>query len=215
MIRRQMRYKLDDAIGNPGDWSYTWDLRDDVSFGTTCGFCGQKEQRLSYEIRRGEDTRWVCQRCVGRYAFGGVVAGESLTPHAAREHVHALSARLKQRSCQNIIRDAHAGSDDPALLEMAAYFDRNLQLSPRHAASLFVSLKEMDEAIDIRIFDIQARSKACHEEFGALDEAEKTLLWPALSPQQRRRIVSLGYAPRSVRPVRRQAEHRQPYLSYH
>lgn len=215
MIPRQMRYKLDDAIGKPSDWSYTWDLRDDVLFGTTCGFCGQQDQRISYEIQRGEDIRWVCQRCVGRYPFGGKINGESLPPDVAREHVHGLSARLKQRSCQSIIHDVHAGADDPALLEMATYFDRNLQLSPRHAACLFASLKAKEESIDTRIFDIQSRSKACHEEFDALEESEKTLLWPALSPQQRRRIIALGYAPRSAGPIQRQAADRPVYAGYH
>lgn len=102
---------------------------DDVTFGSNCGFCGQSEQRVTYEIMRDADRLWICQRCAGRYCLGGTLDGAVLDQETIRGQVHGLTARLKQRTCQDIVRKVSTGADDQALLEVALYFDRNLQLS--------------------------------------------------------------------------------------
>ena len=193
----RLRYRLDEAIGRPGDWSFSWSLADDVTFGTCCGFCGQPHQRVTYEIERGDERLWICQRCAGRYDLGGAVDGVQLDPQAVRAQLHGLTARLKQQTCREVIRQCLGETDDPALLEVALHFDRNLQLSPVHAACLFSVMTALPEPVDRLIFEIQTRSKAHQSEFGALDHAARSLVWPALTPQQQRRLTALGYAPRA------------------
>lgn len=192
------RYTLNEYVRDPKEWNFTWGLKDDVRLESCCDFCGQTQQRLTYQVARGEDTMWVCQRCVGRYPIGGEVDGQVLELRAARDHVHGLTARLKQRTCYDIIRQVQVLSSDPALEEVLVYFDRNLMLSPQRAALLFAAMPQLTERVDVRIFEIQTRSKAHQEEFGALDNEARLLVWPALSPQQWRRLASLGHAPSGV-----------------
>lgn len=195
MPHSRPRYTLSDCVGDPREWSYTWEIRDDVSFSSSCDFCGQGEQRHTYEVMREAARLWVCQRCVGRYEVTGVLEGEALALREARNHLHGLTARLKQRTCQDVIRTVQARSDNPALEEIAVYFDRNLQLSPERAALLFHALGASGLAIDPKIFEVQSRSAAHQDEFGALAQDDRIAVWAALSSQQKRRLDSLGYAP--------------------
>lgn len=195
MPMSRMRYTLSAVVGDPKDWSYTWALNDDVMLQGQCDFCGQNEQRLTYEVEREANRMWICQRCVGRYPVGGVVDGMKLGPRSARGQIHGLTARLKQQTCHDIIREVQAAVTDPALEEVLVYFDRNLQLSPQRAALLFAALPLLPRQIDRRIFEVQTRSIAHQDEFGALDEGQRANVWSALSSVQKRRLSSLGFAP--------------------
>lgn len=197
------RYTLNETVGDPCDWNFTWEVRDDVQLQSVCDFCGQDHQRLTYEVTREQHALWVCQRCVGRYPIGGSIDGEKLDLRSVRDQIHGLTARLKQRTCHEIIRQVQALSDDPALEESLVYFDRNLQLSPQRAATLFAEMPKLAEPVDIRIFEVQTRSNAHQEEFGAMTLEARAAVWPALSPQQRRRLTSLGHAPEPTSTRRR------------
>ena len=198
MSKPRTRYTLNEKVGDPKEWLYSWEIRDDVTLASTCDFCGQGEQRLTYEVTRGDETMWICQRCVGRYPVGGVLDGMMLDPVEARVQIHGLTARQKQKTCQEIIKKVQAAVPEPALSEIVVYFERNLQLSPMWAAVLFRDLPRIDEPVDVRIFEIQTRSVAHQDEFGALEEKDRLLVWPALSTIQKRRLASRGYAPASA-----------------
>jgi hypothetical protein len=189
------RYKLSERVGDPKAWSYTWEVQDDVRLESSCGFCGQGEQRLTYEVARGGERNWICQRCVGRYPIGGEIDGARLDIRSARIQIHGLTARLKQQTCQDAIKAAQQRITDTELEEVLVYFQRNLQLSPQRAAILFRALGALDEPVDVRIFEIQTRSIAHQDEYGALPDADRTAVWAALTPIQKRRMISLGYAP--------------------
>lgn len=202
MPMSRIRYTLNEAVGDPRTWSFTWTIEDDVTLSSRCGFCGQDHQRLTYEVRRRDETLWICQRCVGRYPVGGALDGAWLDMASVRAYVHGLTARQKQRTCHEAIRKAQAALPDLALGEIIVYFERNLQLSPQRAALLFAAMAQLDEPIDARIFEVQTRSIAHQAEFGSLDERHRALVWPALTPQQRRRLAALGHAPHAARRVR-------------
>lgn len=197
MPRPRARYSLRDTVGDPRDWFFTWQIKDDTTFASDCDFCGQDAIRLSYEVRHDttQGELWVCSRCVGRYPLGGQVDGAKLEPRAARSHAHELTVRLKQKTCHDIIRQVQSLFPTPAIDEAVVYFDRNLQLSPVHAAELFARLMDLESPVDVRVFDVQTRSISHQHEFGTLDCAHKRLVWPALSPLQRRRLTALGFAP--------------------
>lgn len=189
------RYTLCEHVGNPQDWTYTWQVNDDVTLGSSCGFCRRDTLRLTYEVTRGEEVAWICQYCIARYPIGATLDGEPMEPKAARAYAHGLTARLKQTTCQDILRRVQAAGPDAELEEVVIYFDRNLQLSPLRAARLFATMVRVGEQINARVFEVQTRSNAHQQEFGSLSEADRSLVWIALSPQQRRRLASLGFAP--------------------
>jgi len=203
------RYTLREDVGNPSEWQYSWTIRDDVTLSSSCDFCGRSTQRLTYEVTRGDQVAWICAHCVGRYNLGGELDGYRIGPRAARSYAHGLTARLKQQTCSDIIRRAQAALPEAELEEVVVYFDRNLQLSPLYAARLFSALVQIGEEAHARIFEIQTRSNAHHQEFGDLPDRERRLVWIALSPQQRRRLASLGFAPEGTL-VRRSQSCRAP-----
>lgn len=209
MVRN--RYTLCEAVGNPENWSFSWQIRDDVNLCSNCGFCGRDELRLTYEVTRDTQALWICQSCVGRYPLGAWLDGERMGPRAARAYAHGLTARLKQQTCQDIIRRVQAALPDAALDEIVVYFDRNLQLSPQRAARLFSAMVQVGEEANARVFEVQTRSNAHQQEFGELDDGERRLVWIALSPQQRRRVDALGFAPAGML-VRRPQGRRTPRL---
>jgi hypothetical protein len=189
------RYVLNEKVGNPETWRYTWAISDDVTLQSRCDFCGRDGLRLTYEVARQDVSMWICANCVGRYPVGADLDGMELEPPYARAHAHGLTARLKQQTCQDTIRRVQSTLPDPALEEVVVYFDRNLQLSPQNAARLFGAMLKIGEETDARIFEIQTRSKAHQDEFGDMPEDDRRLVWIALTPQQRRRLASLGHAP--------------------
>lgn len=199
MPMSRFRYTLNEAVGDPKAWYYTWAIADDVTLASSCGFCGQEHQRLTYEVAHGDVTLWICQRCVGRYPVGGVIDGDRFDLPSVRAYIHGLTARQKQRTCSEAIRKVQAAMPDLQLSEIVVYFERNLQLSPQHAATLFTGMAHLDQPIDPRIFEVQTRSIAHQDEFGTLNEMERAVVWPALTPQQRRRLASLGFAPGGTR----------------
>ena len=207
MVRN--RYTLCEAVGNPEDWSFSWQLRDDVTLSSSCDFCGRSALRLTYEVTRDVQALWVCQSCVARYPIGATLDGETMVPKAARAHAHGLTARLKPQTCQDSLRRVQNALPDAALEEIVVYFDRNLQLSPHRAARLFSAMVQVGEATNARIFEVQTRSNAHQQEFGDLDDSDRRLVWVALSPQQRRRLDSLGFAPTGT-VVRRSQGRRMP-----
>ena len=199
MPMTRIRYTLNQRVRDPKDWAYSWSLRDDQTISTNCDFCGQPGQRVTYEVTRGEERMWICLRCVGRYPVGGTLNGNRLSPRAARGQVHGLTARLKQQTCHDTIREIQRITADPGIEEAFVYFDRNLQLSPQRAALLFAALPLLSRPVDPRIFEVQTRSTLHQDEFGALDDGARTRVWAALSPLQRRRLASLGHAPSGAR----------------
>lgn len=191
----QNRFTLAEHVGNPQDWRYTWQIKDDVTLSSTCDFCSRTLQRVTYEVLRKGHTAWICESCVGRYGIGAEIDGETLGPKAARGYAHGLTARLKQQTCHDLIRRFQAALPEAELEEVAVYYDRNLQLSPQCAARLFAAMVQIGEETSARVFEVQTRSKVHQQEFGALTDTERRLVWIALSPQQRRRLASLGFAP--------------------
>ncbi len=207
----QNRYTLLDHVGDTREWRFTWQLSDDVTISSACGFCGRSALRVTYAVTRQSQANWICESCVSRYNISADIDGQPLGPKEARAYAHGLTARLKQQTCQDIIRHVQTQLQDTELEEAAVYFDRNLQLSPQRAARLFAALLQLSEETNLQIFGVQTRSNVHQQEFGALADAERRLVWPALSPQQRRRLASLGFAPAGM-VVRRNATSRAARL---
>lgn len=203
----QTRHTLAEHIGNPHDWRFTWVIRDDVALSSTCDFCARTTLRVTYEVVREAEIAWICESCVSRYNIAADLDGEELQPKAARGYAHGLTVRLKQQTCHDIIRRVQAAVPCPELEDVAVYFSRNLQLSPKSAAALFSAMVQIGEETSAGVFEVQTRSKAHQEEFGTLDDAQRRLVWIALSPQQRRRLASLGFAPSGTL-IKRQAGRR-------
>jgi len=191
----QIRYMLREHVGDAQEWRYTWQINDDVTFSGGCSFCGRAGLRLTYEVTHQHQCGWICEYCVGRYDISADLDGDELGPKAARAYAHGLTARLKQQTCKDIIRWVQDQLTDADLEEVAVYFARNLQLSPLWAARLFLALMQIGQEAQAQVFEVQTRSKLHQQEFGDLDEKARSLVWIALSQQQRRRLASLGFAP--------------------
>lgn len=168
------------------------------SFDQRCSICGRQDLRLTFEVSTAasETTCDVCENCLGKEAISLRPAGPVLHGQELRYHLSEMAVRTVQRTCRDVLRDLLVITSDSSLTEVAVYFDRNAQLSPRHAATLFLALSSTWPDVDPRIFEVQMRSIEHRQEFGRLSEAEKLAVWPVLSPTIRKRLIAFGMAPK-------------------
>ena len=185
------------ASSPPGAWIFTGETEDKGAFTGTCDACDKGGLRVTFIIRHGDtgQTRRICASCLCRSSISVEVDGTSLTVDQRRSLAKDLLARTQSRTCRDTIRQVLQLTADPALPEISAYFDRNLQLSPRRAAKLFPLLKRLRLSVDPSIFEVQMRSVGHKEEFADLGESEKRAVWPALSPTVKGRLATLGLGP--------------------
>lgn len=180
-----------------GEWTFTGDIEDNGAFTGTCDACAKAGLRISFVIRHRESgrTRGICSNCLCRRPVSVEVDGAALDVGQRRVLAKDLLARTQSRTCRDAIRQVLQLTTDPALPEISAYFDRNLQLSPRRAAKLFPLLKRLRRSVDPSIFEVQMRGAGHKEEFADLGETEKRTVWPALSATVKQRLATLGLGP--------------------
>lgn len=181
------------------EWVFTGDIEDKGAFTGVCQACDKGRLRVTFLIRHADGrTRHICSNCLCSKPVAVEVDGAPLDTAQRRSYAKDLLARTQSRTCRDTIRQVLHRTADPALPEISAYFDRNLQLSPRRAATLFPLLKRLRLDVDPSIFDIQIRSTGHKEEFAELGETEKRSVWPALSATVKHRLAALGLEPGSV-----------------
>lgn len=170
---------------------------DDARFDSRCAWCEKQGLRITFAVMDGAvaEACHICQGCIGCGPVHVEHEGRALDGQERRHYLAELAMRLQHRTCRDVLRNLLARSDDPALREVAVYFDRNMQLSPGRAAMLLLALAASDLEADPAIFEVQIRSAAHRQEFAGLSEREKLALWPVLSPAIRNRLIWLGSAP--------------------
>ncbi|HTN62270.1 MAG TPA: hypothetical protein VL147_12075 [Devosia sp.] len=183
--------------GGASQWAFTGDLRSSARFNQRCSACSRQDLRLTFEVRHEttQATCRICQNCISRGSVAVEQAGRILHGQELRDHITEMAIRVMVRTCREVLRNLLAGKIDNDLLKVAVYFDRNAQLSPRHAATLFLALSDARVGVDAKIFEVHIRSTDHREEFGRLNEREKVAVWQVLSPTVRKRLIALKLAP--------------------
>lgn len=196
-IGNQQRHRPSDAE----QWVFTGDVHDHSRFDGDCAWCDKQDQRLSFEVRHAkvDGSCHICQTCIERAPLRMEQDSRALSVQRWRDHLSGLAVRLTHRTCREVLRNLLARTDDPALQEVAVYFDRNVQLSPGRAATLLLALSRSRLEVDPRIFEVQIRSAAHKGEFAHLSEREKLAVWPVFSVTIQKRLMSLGLAPTAIR----------------
>ena len=178
-------------------WELTGELQGGATFDQRCAHCGRDDLRVIFEVRQAapETTCGICQHCLSKAPVPLEQAGRAMQGPELRDHLNEMAVRSMVRTCREVLRELLERRDDNDLREIAVYFDRNAQLSPRRAAMLFLALSSARLDVDPRIFEVQTRSTDHRQEFGRLGELEKLVVWPVLSPVVRKRLIALGLAP--------------------
>lgn len=178
-------------------WELTGELKGSAAFDQHCSTCGRQDLRVIFEVRRTTSPAacGICQHCLSKAPVPVELAGRTMQGRELRDHLNELAVRVMVRTCRDVLRNLLARKNDHELREVAVYFDRNAQLSPRRAATLFLALSRARLDVDPRIFEVQTRSTDHRQEFGRLGDLEKLTVWAVLSPVVRRRLIALGLAP--------------------
>jgi hypothetical protein len=178
-------------------WELVGELKGSATFDQRCANCGRNDLRVIFEVHQtpAVPTSGICQHCLSKAPVPVEQAGRTMQGRELRDHLNELAVRVMVRTCRDVLRDLLARKNDNDLREVAVYFDRNAQLSPRRAATLFLALSNARLDVDPRIFEVQTRSTEHRQEYGRLGELEKLVVWPVLSPVVRRRLIALGLAP--------------------
>lgn len=191
-----------------GRWTFAGEVQDNLRFEGQCSFCSETNLRFTFVLTELVEPRscGTCQDCLSHGDIRVEHEGRSLEGKERRDHLSGLTVRLALRSCRDVLRRLMAWTEDAALKEATVYFDRNVQLSPTHAATVLGALIDAQLGVDPRIFQVRIRSAAHRQEFGNLDPSQQLLVWPLLSTGVQKRLVWLGLAARehaSARPRRR------------
>jgi hypothetical protein len=191
-----------------GRWTFAGEVQDNLRFDGQCSFCGETNLRFTFVLSEvaGAGSRGTCQDCLSRGEIRVEHEGPSFEGKKCRDYLRGLTVRLALRSCRDVLRQIMVSTQDAALREAAVYFDRNVQLSPAHAATVLEALVDAQLGVDPRIFQVRIRSAAHRQEFGNLESAQQLLVWPLLSPGVQKRLMCLGLAApehSSARPSRR------------
>ena len=192
--------EIEPARAMPGaasQWVFTGNLKSSTRFNQQCSTCGRQDLRVTFEVRQvmTKATCGICQNCLSKGSIAVEQDGRVLDGQELRDHLTEMAVRVMVRTCRDVMRDVLARKNDNDLLNVSVYFDRNVQLSPRHAATLFLALSGARVDADARIFEVPIRSIDHREEFGRLNEREKLAVWPVLSPTVRKRLIALKLAP--------------------
>jgi cytochrome c553 len=179
-------------------WIFGGRLNDSGCFDQRCSMCGRQDLRLTFEVNRARSdaASEICENCLGKEALALEQGGPVLHGEELRYQLSEMAVRVMQRTCRDVLRDLLASTSDNDMPEVAVYFDRNAQLSPRRAATLFMTLSSARRDVDPRIFEVQMRSLEHRREFGRLSEPEKLAVWPVLSQTVRKGLIALGLAPK-------------------
>lgn len=186
--------------GEMRHWTFTGEVAGHSRRDGICAWCGQTEFCVTFAVRHGvaERTCSICQTCLGQAPLRLEQENRAFSIEEWRDYLSELAVRMLHRTCRTVMRDLLASTDNPALQEVAVYFDRNVQLSPARAATLLLALSNAQMDIDPRIFDIQIRSAAHKQEFAALSDEEKLAVWPVFSTTVQNRLAALGLAPAAI-----------------
>ena len=175
-------------------WTFAGQLQDNLLFDGQCAFCGKPDLRVTFvlsEVTEG-GTCQICQECMSHRQIGVEQEGRSLEGKERKDFLGRLSVHLALRSCRDVLRQLLACTEAAALRDAAVYFDRNVQFSPAHAATVVAALTDAKLGVDPRIFEVRMRSVAHRQEFGRLGRRQQLLVWPLLSLAVQDRLVRLG-----------------------
>jgi hypothetical protein len=197
MISLSRRKPVGEAAPTTSPWILS-SVRDTRSFDQRCSMCERHDLRVTFEVQMvtSDAACTMCERCLSKQAIALEVGGEVLHGEELRRQLSELAIRVMHRTCRDVLRALLASTTHSGLPEAAVFFDRNAQLSPRHAAALFLVLSTASPDTDPRIFEVQMRCMEHRQEFGRLSEAEKLAVWPALSLTVRKSLFVLGLAPK-------------------
>ncbi|MET3900441.1 hypothetical protein ABIB57_004407 [Devosia sp. UYZn731] len=178
-------------------WIFTGDVKGSATLNQRCSICDRDDLSVMFQVRTAasDAISEICETCLGKGAVALQPGGSILRGHELRHQLGQMCMRVMLRTCKDVLRELLANTNDSKLPEVAVYFDRNAQLSPRHAATLFLILSNAGSNVDARIFQVQLRKTEHQQEFGRLLQPEKLALWPVLSPAIRTRLATLGFAP--------------------
>jgi hypothetical protein len=191
-----------------GRWIFAGEVHDNLRFDGHCSFCGETNSRFTFVLSEvaGAGTCGTCQDCLAHGDTRVEHEQRGLEGKERRDYLSGLTVRLALRSCRDVLRQLMACTEDAALKAAAVYFDRNIQLSPAHAATVLEALVDARLGVNSRIFQVRIRSAAHRQEFGDLDSSQQLLVWPLFSAGVQKRLVWLGLAApehASTRPRRR------------
>lgn len=185
-----------------GPWAFAGEVQDNLQFDGQCSFCGETNLRFTFSLSdlAGAGASRICEECLSRGEICVDHEGRSLEGKERRDYLSGLTVRLALRSCREVLRQLMVFTEDAALKEAAVYFDRNVQLSPTHAATVLAALVDTRLGVDPRIFQVRIRSAAHRQEFGDLERSQQLLVWPLLSAGVQKRLMWLGWPHRNMLP---------------
>jgi hypothetical protein len=184
------------------EWQCTGNVVDHGEPYERCELCGHEDLRYHFEIANKHtcETLRVGSRCILK--FIAVYEGDrKLSPKDAKKKLDGLIEQMRVESCIKAMKDlVWAEKSESDILENAlADYRKNKKLTPRQASEVFRRFRHNRIDHEPSFFNITLKGQM--EDLKNMETSCVHLLWPALTPCQRKRAAALGHAPPPSEPI--------------
>lgn len=174
--------------GPTSEWSLMEMAQDCEGSPVKCQFCGRRSPKVYFEIRNNSTRRRLRVDIYCVLALGLQVEGldSRLSPRQSVKQLLAQLGRQRHEGCVELLERLAQRETNAPLAGAMAFFRKHKYLLPRGAVLVLAKLRQQSISHDPAFFRINLRICRAREEFPDLTRAEVRLLWPTLSPAQRR-----------------------------
>ena len=181
------------------EWRVTDRVTEDEEVAATCGLCDKEGLRYQYEIcnQYTQYVLWVGSECILKFVIPVFEAGVLLDPRSARRKLNRLRKRPQHDSCVKTLERVVGKENNPKTWDILRsaldYYRQNEYLTPRYAYVVFWRLKEHKIDHIPKLFKVGSKEKKDKIALRDMSDSHVNIIWPALSPGQRRLAAKFGH----------------------
>jgi len=179
------------------EWSFTEETVDHEQPIENCELCEQEQLRYHFEIRNSitKNTLWVGSQCILQFGVSVFEDGRKLPPNLAKKKLGRLVQKMRMESCIKALERLDAKENNDILRKALEHYRRNKSLTPKFAFVVFWRLQRNNIDHSSSFFKISLRRDRHKTDLKEMPLSRVHLLWPAMSPSQRKMAISMGHTP--------------------
>ncbi len=178
------------------EWSFTEHTVDHERPIETCQLCDQEELRYHFEIKNALTHKclWVGSKCILKFNLSVFEQGRRLSPPESKKKLDGLMQQMRLQSCIKALQKLAASEKNEILASALAYYTRNMCLTPKLAFVVLWRLHEHHIDHSPSFFKINLTRNKYKDDLREMPLSRVHIIWPALSPAQRRVALEMGHS---------------------
>lgn len=179
------------------EWSFTENTVDHEESIETCHLCDHEELRYHFQIRNAltGHTLWVGSSCILKFGLSVFEGAQRLSAKDAKKKLDRLTQQMRLEACIKALRRLCEKEGGDILANALAYYEKNKFLTPKHAFVVLWRLRSNRIDHSPSFFKVTMKKDRYKNDLRQMPTDRVHLLWPALSPSQRRMAEEMGHRP--------------------